>query len=149
MITREQYFGRKVEDPACTPEMIWNADHLLLKVNPLLEEARAAGVYDWGIDPDTGTCISGSRGGSGDGGFRLPNTKTGTATSTHRTADGIDVYDPRNRLDVWISSFDTDGGKRNSLLEKYGLYREAPSATDTWCHLQQRAPGSGRRTYNP
>lgn len=149
MITAEQYFGAKISHPECTPDMKWNADHLLIKMNALLAEAAGAGAYTWPIDPDTGSCISGSKGGSGDGGFRLSTSKTGSPTSAHKQANGGDVFDPADCLDSWISSFDRDGGARNEVLERHGLYREAPAATPGWCHLQQTATRSGRRTFNP
>lgn len=149
MITEVQYFGVKLNHPEATQAMRAAAGVLLGRVNCLLDEAHAAGVYgDW-VDPDTGTQISGSKGGNGDGGFRLSNTTTGSATSPHRRASGVDVFDPEGKLDAWISSFDTQGGARNALLERHGLWRESPDFTSTWCHLQSIPPGSGRRTYRP
>ena len=43
-------------------------------------------------------------------------------------------------LDNWIT---------DAILERHGLYREAPLATQRWCHLTDRAPGSGRRSFSP
>lgn len=144
MITLAQYFGSK---PHSTEQESAALD-LLFRVNALLDEAEAAGIKR-SIDPDTGTEISGSKGGSGDGGFRLPTATTGRGKSSHKDAKGIDRYDPADRLDNWISTFDSNGGIDNSLLEKHGLYREAPFATQGWCHLQTRPPNSKRRTYHP
>ena len=155
MITAAQYFGAKINSPECTPQILYNADKLLLAVNGLLDEARNLGVYFDAVDADTGICISGAKGGSGDGGFRLSTSTTGSARSTHRSARGVDVYDPNSRLDDWLTTLDSAGGARNTMLEKHGLYRESPDFTvggipaNDWCHLQDLAPGSGRRTYNP
>ena len=57
----------------------------------------------------------------------------------------IDCYDFDNcpksdTLDALI----TDG-----MLEFHGLYREHPDDTVNWCHLTDRAPKSGRRTFKP
>lgn len=149
MITLAQYFGTKINHPECTPSLCENAEYMLTKVNALLIHAAEQGAYLWPVDPDTGSCISGSRGGAGDGGFRLAGSKTGATNSKHKLARAVDIYDPQNALDNWLSTFDSEGGKRNSMLEEFGLFREAPSATAGWCHLQDLAPGSGRRTFIP
>lgn len=144
MISAHDYFGAKPhsEDQEAA------ALDLLERVNKLLAAARAAGAYwDW-IDPDTGSQISGSKGGAGDGGFRLPTATTGSPHSSHKEAKAVDVYDPIGKLDDWLSEYDgPDWG--NGVLEQFALYREAPTATPGWCHLTTRAPGSGRRTFNP
>ena len=136
MITLQQYFGGK----AHTPDQEQCAIYLLNRVNALLEEARIAGVYNGEIDKDTGTQISGSYNGSGDGGFRLPASTTGSPTSSHKEAKGIDVYDPQEALDTWIT---------RAILIKYNLYREHPDYTKSYCHLTTRAPKSGTRTFIP
>lgn len=148
MITVDEYF-RKPH----SPEQALAAARLLVKVNRLIDEAVAAGAFEREIDPDTGTQISGRAGGDGDGGFRTPGTRTGGAGSSHRISRpdegaGVDPYDPKDRLDTWLDKFETGGGG-NTKLEEHGLYREHPSATPTWCHLTDRAPGSGRRTFYP
>ena len=134
MITWEQYFGAKPH----TDEQGAFATNLLFRVNMLLDEARAAGAYHDAIDPDTGSQISGSRGGAGDGGFRLPTATTGATKSAHKEARAVDVFDPQGHLDAWLT---------DQTLEKYGLYREAPQSTYGWTHLTTRAPSSGRRTF--
>ncbi len=136
MITKSQYFNGKPHPI----EHEVNADTMLAAVNCLLHEAAAAGVYDYWIDPDTNTQISGKKGGAGDGGYRLPDSTTGKAGSSHREGRGVDVYDPENKLDAWIT--------RDHLV-KYGLYREAAPFTLTWCHLTDRAPKSGNRSFIP
>ena len=144
MITTEQYFQGKPH----TPEHDANAQHLLEAVNALIDQATYQGAFSRNVDADTGTEISGSKGGTGDGGFRLPGATTGAPLSSHKQAKAVDVYDPSDRLDGWLSEFD-DQHWGNSKLEQHGLYREAPASTPTWCHLTTRAPGSGRRTFNP
>lgn len=136
MITLERYFAGKLHSDA--HDMA--AADLLAHVNPLLIEAAQHGAYDYAVDCDTGCNISGSKGGSGDGGFRLPDAKTGSPQSSHKEAKGIDIYDPFNKLDDWL----TDG-----TLATHGLYREHPSKTLGWCHLSTRKPGSKLRTFLP
>jgi hypothetical protein len=144
MITLEQYFGKKPHTDADEK----NAQFLIARVNCLLIEAESSGVIKLVIDPDTGSYISGSKGGAGDGGFRLSDSATGRAKSSHKEAKGIDIYDPQGKLDKWLDSFEKPNGV-NKKLEMYSLYREHASATPRWCHLQTRAPKSGRRTFYP
>jgi len=132
VITIEQYFGGKPHDEAQSAA----AADLLERVNDLLAECPFLSE----TDPDTGTQISGSRGGSGDGGFRLPLSTTGSAKSSHKEARAVDVFDPHGELDQYID---------DAMLEKHGLYREAPTATVGWCHLTTRAPHSLKRTFQP
>jgi hypothetical protein len=142
MITREQYFGPKPH----TKEHAGAAEDLLVRVNTMLSEEFA---WHFPIDHDTGTPISGARNGNGDGGFRLPAATTGRTASSHKEARGVDVYDPENWLDNQLSRHDEAEGRGNKVLEKYGLYREAPQCTITWCHLSTRPPPSGKRTFYP
>ena len=142
-IDATQYFGKPHSD-----EQQADALELLSRVNPLLDEAALAGAYAHETDLDTGCEISGAKGGDGDGGFRTPLSRTGVPSSSHREAKAVDVHDPEDKLDSWLSSFEGENGA-NSKLEQYGLYRESPSATPSWVHLTTRAPGSGRRTFNP
>lgn len=132
MITTEQYFGSKPH----SDEQTRAAEALLSRVHAMLDSL----IWGYPVDPDTGTSISGSKGGSGDGGFRLPNATTGKAMSKHKMAHAVDVYDPDNVLDATID---------DELLSDFSLYREAPDATPGWCHLQDVPPGSGRRTFQP
>lgn len=136
MITPYQYFQGKPH----TDEHEDAAADLLARVNSLEAEYTAETGDVLPDDPDTGTPISGSKGGEGDGGFRVPTASTGRALSSHKEAKGVDRYDPENRLDNWIT---------DECLERHGLYREHPDATPGWCHLQTRRPGSGNRTYLP
>lgn len=144
MITNAQYFGSK---PHTQAQEALAAD-LLERTNALWDEYAAATGRGPDIDPDTGTEISGSKNGSGDGGFRLPTATTGRVLSSHKDARGVDHSDQDNGFDIWLSQFDDDQGG-NSKLEHYGLYREHPSTTPTWCHLTTRPPASGHRTFMP
>lgn len=132
MITIAQYFAAKPH----TPEQEELAADLLDRVDKLC----AVVAWDWPVCPNTGTSVSGSKGGSGDGGFRLTTATTGAASSSHKEARAVDVYDPRNELDELIT---------DELLASEGLYREAPDSTPGWVHLTTRAPKSGRRTFIP
>lgn len=136
MITLDQYFSKKIDHPEVTLSLRTKAKDLLRKVNSLLVWLDLPEA----IDPDTGSQISGSAGGSGDGGFRLSTSRTGVAGSPHRAACAVDVYDPGERLDAAIN---------DDLLRRFELYREAPKATFGWAHLQTTAPRSKRRTFIP
>jgi hypothetical protein len=139
VISIEEYFGGKINRPDATPERKANAEVLLRQVNALIDEARTFGIRVQN-DPDTGTQISGSKGGAGDGGFRLSTAATGRPGSAHKEGMAVDVFDPGNRLDEWIT---------RDILVKYGLYREAKQWTEGWCHLTTRPPRSLTRSYNP
>lgn len=144
MITIDQYLGKWADCPDLTDERVRNANELLPKVNNLLLAAMADGV-DLPINPATKTLISGTE----YGGFRPQSCPQGAPHSPHKDGKGVDIYDPHNALDAWISQFDNADGTRNEVLEKFGLYREAPEDTPRWCHLTDRAPASGRRTFLP
>lgn len=136
MITLEQYFNNKRDQ--ATDEQVANATRLLPFVNAIMVayfHATGATVLN---NPTTGNQISGNR--NGDGGFRLGDSKTGVATSSHKEGRGIDLYDPIGTLDQWLN---------DTLLAQYHLYREDPGFTVHWCHLTDRAPDSGRRTFKP
>jgi hypothetical protein len=135
VITLEEYFRKPHSDRQAR-----NAQDLLERVNGLLDEAIKAGVYAEAADADTGSQISGSPLGDGDGGFRTPGSRTGASGSSHRQGLGVDVYDPGNKLDSWLT---------DHILKQHGLYREHPDHTKGWCHLTTRAPGSGNRTFIP
>jgi hypothetical protein len=143
MIRVEEYFRKPY-----SAEQEDNARDLLVRVNALIDEAIADGAFVREIDPDTNCEIGGSAGGDGDGGFRTPGSRTGAPGSSHRKARGVDPYDPHDKLDTWLDTFETGGGG-NTKLEAHGLYREAPSATPKWTHLTTQAPNSGKRTFIP
>jgi len=153
MITLDQYFGARKAHIEATPEKYAAADELLGRRNRLREEYYAATACEPDIDPDTGTEISGKKNGSGDGGFRVSTTTTGAGDSSHKEGKGVDDSDQDDEFDLWLNQFEVPmpngqpGG--NTKLEEYGLYREHPDTTLTWCHLTTRAPGSGKRTFWP
>lgn len=148
MIILEEYF-RKPH----SAEQEASARDLIDRRNRLRQEwMRETGRMACPKDPDTGTEISGRKGGDGDGGFRTPGSKTGANNSSHRCLKpgqaALDDYDPDDEFDTWLDSFELYEGK-NSKLEEYGLAREHPSKTPGWTHLQTDLPPSGRRTYYP
>lgn len=136
MISLADYFGPYDNHPDATLQRREAADDLLSKVNALLLEAEESGSYEWLVNPKTASCVSGTR----NGGFRPHDCPEGAPSSSHKQGRGVDVYDPLNTLDNWLT---------DAMLAKHGLYREAPDATHSWAHLTDRAPGSGHRTFNP
>lgn len=152
MISLDQYFTNPTtgEVKPHTDEHEENARDLLERREALRAEYyEACGVGSPDVDRDTGSEISGSKGGSGDGGFRLSTSTTGAAGSPHKDALAVDDSDQDDAFDKWLDKFESPDGRKNSMLEKHGLYREHPSKTPTWCHLTTRAPKSGKRTFFP
>jgi hypothetical protein len=135
MITIAQYVGVHKSHPAWTPVMQTNALVLLSKVNPLLEYLATLGVIS-PKNPATGSNVSGVT----YGGWRPPECPQGAPNSSHKLARGVDVFDPSNDVDDTLT---------DAILERFALYREHPSATNTWCHLTDRAPNSKRRSFYP
>lgn len=132
MITLTQYFiGRKHTD-----EQEANAQELLSRVNGLI----GAYIEETGNDIPINTHSNSMISGLTEGGFRLPECVQGAATSSHKEAKGVDVNDPDNKLDTWISQ---------KVLKKFDLYREAEQYTLGWCHLTTRPPKSGCRSFLP
>lgn len=130
MITVDEYFQDSISNYNFTPKS-WDYEHsddLLTRVNKLLE--------DFGEELDL-------RSGHRTREKTLALIAAGYRAALggkHETSQAVDVADPHNLLDAWLS---------DAKLESYGLYREAPSATDTWCHLQNFPPKSGHRTFIP
>lgn len=58
----------------------------------------------------------------------------------HEHAAAIDLGDAEGKLDDWLD---------DDKLATYGLYREAPSATHGWTHVQNVPPHSHHRTFYP
>ncbi len=134
-VTVKDYFGKWFDHKDVTMQIEVNATDLLGKVNDLLHDGEAAGVVPK-INPKTGTMVAGET----LGGFRPQDAPIGAPQSAHKQGMAVDLYDPDGKFDAWVT---------DALLTKHGLYREAPSATPTWCHLTTRAPKSGRRTFIP
>lgn len=135
MITLKDYFGPWLGHPDATSARLHNADTLLDRVNRLVDAATQDGVKLL-TNPATGTNISGQL----FGGFRPQSCPQGAPHSSHKQGQGIDLYDPHNELDAWLD---------DDRLVAFGLFREHPDATQRWCHLTTRQPGSGNRTFLP
>ena len=135
MISILDYFSNFFDHPDATPERLLAAQDMLESVNGLLEEAETHGV-DLKINPRTKTYVSGEQ----YGGFRPQNCPIGASGSSHKLGRACDVYDPTGSLDAYIT---------DAILEHHGLYREAPSSTSGWCHLSDKMPASGKRTFLP
>jgi hypothetical protein len=135
MISFAQYFGKWGGHPDATPDRQQNAQGLLAKVNVLLVAAKDEGV-PLPINPHTGSQVSGET----LGGFRPQSCAIGAPNSKHKTGHAVDVYDPTNAIDNWLD---------DEKLEQFGLYREHPDSTRSWCHLSDVSPSSGRRTFQP
>jgi hypothetical protein len=129
MITLEQYFGKFPE--LRTPLNEGSATELLRRVNALLKELD----YKT-INKKTGSLISGTQ----YGGMRPKSCPEGAENSSHKTAMGVDIFDPDNKL---------DGSINDIILLRFNLYREHPDHTIGWCHLQTRQTKSGKRTFIP
>lgn len=144
-ISLEQYFAGKPH----TQRNEEDAVDLLNRVEALKQDYYADTGRGPDIDPDTGTEISGKKGGQGDGGFRLLGSSSSVGRkSSHEEARGVDPSDQDNDFDNWLDQFE-DGQGGNTKLEQFGLYREDPRYTITWSHLTTRAPHSGHRTFIP
>jgi hypothetical protein len=106
-ITLEQYLGKYLEHPDCTPGVKGNAIVLLDLVNAGLLLAQGDGVQ-LRINPITGSLVA----GSGNGGFRPDECPIGALASWHKRhyrpgrarelgPAACDVYDPARELVAW------------------------------------------------
>lgn len=135
MITVADVIGLWQQSPDLTEDRRENIADLVPAVNALLAKAKAAGV-PLPINPKTGTQVSGER----YGGFRPQTCTIGAPLSAHKVGMAVDIYDPANALDDWIT---------DDVLRECGLYREGGNWTPGWTHLTTRRPGSGNRTFMP
>ena len=135
IINELDYFGLWQNHPDVTPAIRENARTLLARVNALLALAEKQGVK-LKRNGVTGSYVSGAK----YGGFRPQCCTQGAPLSSHKVGRGVDIYDPDNALDNWLT---------DALLTAIDLYREHPDDTDGWCHLTDRAPGSKKRTFKP
>lgn len=127
------YFGNFYDHADATEERKANARELCDKANDLLVEAEAHGVEirtNW----RTKTVVSGDQ----YGGFRPQDCPIGAPNSAHKNGMAVDIWDPDNELDNYVT---------DAILEAHDLYREAPSKTPKWCHLQTRP--TKNRTFLP
>lgn len=127
MLTVIDYLTQHERQENVPAEVVANAEDLIPRVNSLLDEIDCP-VNEFELRS----------------GYRPPafnaTVPNASRTSKHMTGDAVDVSDNDGAIDAWLT---------DAILEKHGLYREAPAATPTWCHLQQTPPRSGRRTFNP
>lgn len=137
MITLSQYVGIYAHSKDLTDARKQNAAMLLNVVNAAIAHMQKKGVV-FKINPKTETQISGNT----EGGFRQQGTTTGKKFSAHKEGMAVDIFDPDNSIDQYITA-------HPEVLDIFNLYREHPSATPGWCHLSTRAPKSGRRTFYP
>lgn len=143
MISLSEYFGKFSDHTAVTEEIKENALNLLERVDQLMAYAIEDKV-NLPINPNTQSQVSGTE----YGGYRPPECTQGAQPSalnrwkgsSHKAGLGVDVYDPQNALDNWIT---------DAILTLRSLYREHPAYTHGWCHLTTRAPRSGKRTFYP
>lgn len=112
-----------------------NANETILKVGKLLDFIVASGV-EVEPHPKTGSIVT-----SGWRPAEVNSKVSGAAPrSKHITCQAVDIYDPEGDIDNFLT---------DEILEKYQLYREHPSATKGWVHLQIVPPRSGKRTFYP
>ena len=133
MITTEQYYGAWFKSEDLTGMRKANAIELLKRVNSLL-----AAYGDVPINHSTHSQVSGEL----YGGFRPQACRIGATNSAHKEGSAVDVYDPHDKLDDWL----TDNPEK---LISFNLYREYPTATIGWTHLTTRAPPSAKRSFYP
>ena len=134
MITVDEYF-QAYADRDIPDAHRDSAELLLQRVNPLLDWAVENGWIP-ARNPITGTYVAGEK----NGGWRPQDCPIGAPNSAHKVGRAVDVADADGSLDALLT---------DEILEQFGLYREHPDATATWCHLTDRAPHSGRRTFMP
>ena len=134
-ISEADYFAGYKDDPTINSGHRDNARLLLIRVNALLDAAVEDGV-DLVMNPHTNTLVS----GSGNGGWRPQTCPIGAPLSAHKLGRAVDVQDARDDLDAWLTGND-------QILEDFMLYREAPHSTLGWVHLSDRAPPSGKHTF--
>ena len=137
MITITDYAGKWSTSPDWGTIQQINASELLRRVNLLLDELSKRGVIAK-KNPITGCLV----GGESFGGFRPLSCPIGAPNSAHKQGEAVDIYDPDNKLDDYITA-------HPELLVQFDLYREHPTATLHWLHLSIRAPKSGNRTFLP
>jgi len=137
MITLDQYAGPWSDHIDFDAQRRANAEDLLIKVEALMEFAKADGI-EFLIDPDTGSHV----GGEIYGGFRPQSCPIGAPNSKHKQGQAVDIYDPDGKVDAWCMA-------NLDRLRQCGIYLEHPDFTKRWSHWQSVAPGSGTRVFKP
>ena len=131
------YMGRdKTHAHILGSDLRANASRTVEAANKLLTLAKGAGVQlkpgQWGMVRS---------------GWRPPDingtTKGASKTSLHMQCLAVDLEDNNKALGRWcLANADT-------VLKDLNLWLEHPEATPSWCHVQLRPPGSGRRVFRP
>lgn len=138
MITALEYFshsGRDLRAAGCVPpNHLINAGVFLNKVNPLLAAFDAQRGSHFAAIVNSGYRTKAIN-------ACIPNA---APSSKHMTGNAVDIRDVGGELKAWLT---TDKGK--GTLNVCGLFMEHPSATPTWCHLQDIAPNSGNLIFYP
>ena len=137
MISYQDYFGKWLGCEDATEERKTNAVRLLTAVRQLSLLAESDGVH-FSINPRTRSRVSGDT----FGGFRPQHCPIGAKNSAHKEALAVDIYDPNGSIDEWCID-------NQDKLEQCGIYIENPNKTIGWSHWTVRAPGSGKRVFNP
>ena len=142
MISLEDYFGPWRYSPDANDVVVGNAEVFLPKANALLDRYETDTGQEVQQNPVTSNRMHHRDEISGQqyGGFRPQACPQGAPDSSHKQGRGGDVFDPDNAIDDWLT---------DELLTEFGLYREAPASTPRWCHLTDREPRSGHRTFQP
>lgn len=112
--------GRDKEYPL-SPELEANLKHLLECVNKLRAMYGKPMIVSSGYRPG-----------------HYNKDAHGAANSAHLTCQAVDFADKDGTIKDWITL---------DILEKCGLYQEAPHATPSWIHLQTRPTHS--RVFTP
>jgi len=141
VITPSQVIGRWDQHPAVTPMKRHNVALICRAVNTVCLEAEGDGVILLD-DPDTGTAISGARGGNGSGGIRVPEVVSIATASPHYDGNAVDRVDAKRALMRWCL-------RNVDVLVELGLYLEHPQWTSVWVHFQRVPPKSRSRFFIP
>lgn len=130
-ITYPDYLMGREKNYLLTSDVVQNAPILLEKVNKLLAYAVECGITLY-TNPIWKSLVS--------SGWRPKELNAATPNaaprSKHITGHAVDVYDPEGSIDNWLT---------DDILRQFDLWREHPSQTKSWCHLQDIPPGEGTR----
>jgi hypothetical protein len=138
MLDVDHLFQAYQDHPGITSSHRSNAELLISRVNTLLARCLRTGQVDLETNPKTGTLISGEK----NGGWRPQDCPIGAPNSSHKTGQGVDLYDPDGDIDNCLM-------EHQNILVECGLYIEHPSATRGWSHLTTRPPKSHNRVFYP
>lgn len=117
------YSREILQGTECPKELRDNLDKLLIAVNKLREIWGKPMLVTSGLrSPEHNKLIGGA------------------PSSAHLTAEACDFADPKEALDNYLDA-------HPEVLEKCGLFREHPSKTKGWVHLQTRP--TKNRTFMP